>query len=634
MGCENMKDKRKDKLIANETEQKINNENNINNNNIIQENITNENNSTKKELENNSKNLNLDEEKIFLICPDCQIRSPHIEKIYVDDKTQNILVKYTCICHENNSQPKEIILTNILSNKEPTNTCDIHPENKLINFCKTCKRAICQNCKEDTHKEHEIEDSEDIYKVSKEDADKMLDLIKYKKEKFNEEIKENEEKMSEGFNEMIKKLNEDKENCKKKYATYKDNNLKNLNFIEGLYQRYLNDIKGKENINSSNQNNPEQNSENGNNVVPDVMLNNHLKIFSLKSNQKDSNLNTNLNEIMDKFKNTPIELNLKYDYGFPNVNTSSQINPNRLSNNNIENIENKEFKCYKTYEGHTEKIVSLIQLSSGELVSGSYDNRIYIWDLGDARGKRVINEDGRVFSLLEFENGKLLCGTSKNVINLWDIQSEAINKIFRFEGHELWVNCLVKCTDEFFASASNDSKIKIWDYNKRKCISTLKGHGDCILSLILLKNNFLCSGAADLTIRIWDWQNEKCLKVLKGHEKWVKCIYELDNGIIVSGSDDKTIKLWKDDKQILTLVGHNHSIRALCQINPKYFASASFDCTIKIWEIDTWKCIQTLLGHISNIICVIPIQVENDNEYSHLASCSNDKTIKLWKGIL
>jgi WD40 repeat protein len=241
--------------------------------------------------------------------------------------------------------------------------------------------------------------------------------------------------------------------------------------------------------------------------------------------------------------------------------------------------------------------------------------------------------------LLEFEKNKLLCGTSDNVINLWDLNAISDKCVCSYIGHTLWINCLVKINNNYFASASNDTKIKIWDYYNRKCIKTLDGHVDCILSLIILQNNnYLCSGSADLSIRIWDWENNNCISILKGHEKWVKCILELHNGIIVSGSDDKTIKLWKDYELFKTIEDHTNSVRTFCQINNNYFASGSFDCTIKIWDINTWACVQTLIGHDSNIICVISLN--QSNKYNNnqnmkrpalIASCSNDKSIKIWE---
>lgn len=451
--------------------------------------------------------------------------------------------------------------------------------------------------------------------------------------------------MENGIDNIIQQLNEKKINYKEQIKNYKDSNLKTFDFLKNLYSRYMNNINnnGQNNGNNNNSSNNQDNNINYN----DIILTNYINNFAI-INSNIPKLNSNIDEIVNQYNDEEKELELKYDYGF-NLNTNTYYedkNNTKAKQNNILKISpvvayktnEKQFNCIKTLKGHTEKIVSLIELSSGKLASGSYDNTIRIWDIENNREEKLIKERGKVFCLLEFEENKLLCGISDNCINLWDINSEDDNCQFSFTGHKLWVNSLVKLNNNYFASASNDSKIKIWDYNNRKCLNTLKGHTDCILSLILLKNNnYLCSGSVDLTIRIWDWENSTCLNVLRGHNNWVKCICELSNGIILSGSDDYTIKLWKDYYNINTLKGHSNSIRALCQINDNYFASGSFDSTIKIWEINSWKCILTLYGHESNIICLISLNNKNEdiNNYSkinYIASSSNDKTIKIWEG--
>ena len=577
-------------------------------------------------IQENQKN-DLLYENYYLICPDCEIRSPHIEKIYYNEDLKDFIVKYTCICFENTRKPKEIQLIKILGTMEPKNMCNIHPENKLKSFCLTCRKAICQTCESELHSEHNIENVKSL--VTEEDVDKMIQIIKEKEEKFNDEMNENEQKIENGFDNMIQKLNEEKINYKKQMENYKDNNKKTFDFLKNLYSRYKKKNQAdKENIN----NNSQYNQENG---EGDIMLNNHVNKFIVNNNL--GNINSNVDEILTQL-NKEKALILKYDIGFQNNNLSSiDSSKNEYFLKNKKEERNK-YSCFKTLIGHTNKIVSLIELESGKLVSGSYDNTIRIWDINDKSGnEQVINESERILSLLEFEKNKILSGTGDNSINLWDLENPE-QVIFSFKGHELWVNALVKCDSNFFASASNDSKIKIWDYFKRECVSTLKGHVDCILSLILLKNKNLCSGSADLTIRIWDWGLGECISILKGHTRWVKCVLELDNGILVTGSDDKTIKLWKNEINFKTLEEHAHSVRTFCQINERLFASGSFDYTIKIWEIDSWKCVQTLYGHELNIICLISLkhQSENGNDengYNDLiASCSNDKSIKIWKG--
>ena len=556
---------------------------------------------------------------IYLICPICEIRSPHIEKLYYKEDIEDFMVKYTCICFDNTLESKEIQLIKILGNTEPKNICIKHPENKLNNYCTTCKKAICQKCEDESHKYHNIENSKNS--ISKEDADKMLQIINDNEQKFNDDMEQNEQRLEDGFNNMIQKLNEEKINYKKQMENYKDNNKKKFDFLKNLYKRYI-EQSDKENINNNSQYIPEN---------TDIMLNNHIKKFIV--NPEMTNFNTNVDEILTNLDKEKQPLKVKYDLGFENNISSLRESGNiRIVNSPI----NIKFSCVKTLMGHTNKIVSLIEIESGKLVSGSYDNTIRIWDINDKIGnEQVINETERILSLLEFEKNKILSGTGDNSINLWDLENPE-QKIFSFKGHELWVNALVKCDSNCFASASNDSKIKIWDYYKRECISTLKGHVDCILSLILLKNKNLCSGSADLTVRIWDWGLCECISILKGHSRWVKCVLELDNGILVTGSDDKTIKLWKNEINFKTLEEHAHSVRTFCQINKTYFASGSFDYTIKIWEIDSWKCVQTLYGHELNIICLISLKYQNENDYENnelIASCSNDKTIKIWKGI-
>ena len=343
----------------------------------------------------------------------------------------------------------------------------------------------------------------------------------------------------------------------------------------------------------------------------DYNFNNNIKKDPFNYPNDNYNLNkNNINNIGEEYIDNSRDI------------TNSEL-PKQSVNNNIPSI---KFHCTKSLIGHNDKIVSLIKLNSGCLASGSYDNQIKIWNITTQSCIRNIKENGYVLSLLEFENNMLLSGTSENDIHLWDISSNINVPTHNFSGHQLWVNCLVKCDDNYFASASNDANIRIWDYYEKKCTSILQGHVDCILSLILLQNGNLCSGSADLTIKIWDWRNKFCKVTLKGHEKWVKCVYELDNEILLSGSDDKLIKVWKNENCIKTIRGHKHSVRTFCQINQNYFASGSFDKTIKIWDANTYELFQELVDHTSNVICLIKLK-ENC-----LASCSNDKTIKIWEG--
>ena len=304
----------------------------------------------------------------------------------------------------------------------------------------------------------------------------------------------------------------------------------------------------------------------------------------------------------------------------------------------------KPFKMANSFLAHNKIIVCMIELENKQIATGSYDNTIKIWDINNQNCENEIIEDGKVFALLEFEPNLLLSAIDKTpddvqeisqirsediVINLWDLNSaNSDNKIIHsFTGHQLRINCLVKCDDKFFASCSNDGEIIIWDYHLRKKVHNLLGHADCILCLIRLNNGNLCSGSADKTIKIWNWENASCIATLTGNEHWVKCLCQLSNGYILSGSHDNLIKIWDSYNQFVTdLRGHTESVRSICQIGKtNYIASASFDHTIKIWDLNTNECIQTLTEHTSSVINIL---YHSDG---YLISSSKDKTIKIWK---
>ena len=355
-------------------------------------------------------------------------------------------------------------------------------------------------------------------------------------------------------------------------------------------------------------------------VAPPIELVNDLKKKSIKNNS--SNVSTSLSKSKatssyniqiseNVFETDMLDANLK----------ATQMQ----SIKEEENEDIKEYYCIKTLHGHKDRVVSLIQLHSGLIATGSYDSTIRIWNVEKSSCVKMLEDKGnQIYCLLEFNPELLLFGNSANTIGLWDLNSEHNIKSYSFSGHDKWVNCLVKCDDNCFASASNDGTIKIWNYYNKRCIRTIEAHEDSVLCIIKLIDGKLCSGGADNLIKIWNWNNGECVYTIPAHNNWVKSLCQLENGQLLSGSDDNTIKIWEDNENSRSLIGHEHGVRSICQINNNYIASGSFDNTIKIWNLNNLECHQTLLGHKSNVICVI--QLNNNN----LASCSTDYTIKIW----
>ena len=400
-------------------------------------------------------------------------------------------------------------------------------------------------------------------------------------------------------------------------------NHNNFNYPSNAYNINMNNLRGnpQNNMNNNMNNNTNNNMNNNMNNNTTHNMNNNTKYYM------NNNTNNNTKYYMNNNTNNNMNNNNQIEE-WANLNQGSNSRMNEYYNNDFSNSQNLDCQYHEVQKliGHTDKIVSLIELESGHIATGSYDCTIRIWDLKQNISIMSKIERGYVFCLLEFEPNMILAGTSENNINLWDLSSQKNECEFNFMQHTLWVNCLVKCDDNYFASAGNDALICIWDYKNRQLKYVLKGHIDCILALIKLKDGNLCSGSADLTIKIWDWKNQMIISSIKTpHNKWVKCVYQLNNGTLLSGSENICVWTNKHLSTFKTLTDHKHYIRTICQIDDNHFASGSFDKTIKIWNIRDFSVTQTIEAHNSNVICIIKLK-ENK-----LASCSNDKTIKIWE---
>lgn len=150
----------------------------------------------------------------------------------------------------------------------------------------------------------------------------------------------------------------------------------------------------------------------------------------------------------------------------------------------------------------------------------------------------------------------------------------------------------------------------------------------------------LASGSEDSTIKVWDWELGELERTIKGH---TKSVLDVDYGgprggtLLASCSQDLTIKLWDPSdeyKNIRTLPGHDHSVSAVRFIpsgaagapaSGNLLASASRDKSIKLWDVTTGYCLKTINGHADWVRAVTPTF---DGRW--LLSVSTDQTARLW----
>ena len=142
-------------------------------------------------------------------------------------------------------------------------------------------------------------------------------------------------------------------------------------------------------------------------------------------------------------------------------------------------------------------------------------------------------------------NGNLVSGSKDKTLKVWDLNSgECLQTL---TGHSRNVKCLVLLYNGHVASGSYDKTIKIWNIEKGQCIKTLQGHSGLVLILEVLVNDDLLSCSSDKTIKVWYLKKEgRCIKTLveTSGDRFVSFRINRQNTALVSCSYEGTIKIW------------------------------------------------------------------------------------------
>jgi len=144
---------------------------------------------------------------------------------------------------------------------------------------------------------------------------------------------------------------------------------------------------------------------------------------------------------------------------------------------------------------------------------------------------------------------RLVSGSDDFTLFLWAPQEDK-KPILRMTGHQQMINHVLFSPDaRYFASASFDKKIKIWDGKTGKFLHTCTGHVGSVYQVCWsADSNYLVSASKDSTLKLWNVKGgdlKKSMHTLPGHEDEVYALdWSPDGSSVASGSKDRTIKIW------------------------------------------------------------------------------------------
>lgn len=99
----------------------------------------------------------------------------------------------------------------------------------------------------------------------------------------------------------------------------------------------------------------------------------------------------------------------------------------------------------------------------------------------------------------------------------------------------------------YFASASTDTTIKLWNITKVNSNITLKGHVSGVNGIAFCGSDqpYIASASDDKTVKIWDTQQRKCMYTLDEHTDTVlQVVYHPDMPYLLTASEDGNVIIW------------------------------------------------------------------------------------------
>jgi len=291
-------------------------------------------------------------------------------------------------------------------------------------------------------------------------------------------------------------------------------------------------------------------------------------------------------------------------------------------------INETNFECVASLIKESE-VLSLAICGSSLLLSGHRDGSVQIINQTSLVLLQVLKQNSYdIPSLVLLNNGKLASGSHQEIM-IWQKLNETwfeFNKTLT--GHTSWVFSLVVLPKHMFASASDDSSIRLWNETSLEFIDALNGHTNSVKGLISIRNEILISISYDKTIIVWDIKNSFSKLATTRAAAALYSIALFSNESFITGDRDASIQIWSTKyftfQYEKTLTEHNDSVSDLEFMKNGFLSSASLDRTIKFWDNSfiLWSSYSEAYSD-----AVLALKVKNN---SVLISSSQNGFIRFW----
>eukprot|EP00049_Salpingoeca_infusionum_P002101 m.54068 g.54068 ORF g.54068 m.54068 type:complete len:498 (+) comp11387_c1_seq1:172-1665(+) len=329
-------------------------------------------------------------------------------------------------------------------------------------------------------------------------------------------------------------------------------------------------------------------------------------------------------------------------------------------------------QCTGTIPGHTDNIVDVAFSPNGrQLATGSGDKTVRFWDIHTMTPERTCKGHKHWVQCVAWspDGNYVASGASDNQVRVWraDTGQPACKPLLGHKKYITWIaweplHCSPDKVSTRFVSASKDGTARVWDLIQGRMMMSFTSHTKGISCVKWGGAGFIYTASQDTTIKVWRVSDGALCRTLNGHAHWVNSLsLSTDSAIrsgpfnehgvivgdmvqtsqakyakvrgkeerLVSASEDNTLYLWTPEtskKPVTRMTGHQRQVNFV-QFSPdgRLIASCSFDKSAKLWNGVTGTFMGTFRGHVGPVF-----RCTWAGDSRLLITASEDSTIKLW----